>query len=161
MEAIIDTDLIDEILDRHNCDKSKIIAIMQDVQSVYRYLPQEALTRISERVGLSKTKIYGVATFYGNFSFEPKGKYVLKVCRGTSCHVRRSDTVLQAIYNVTGMGEYKTSTDDGLFSIEVVSCLGACSLSPVVMVNDEVHPAMTPDKAMRLIAEIRTKEGVK
>ena len=161
MEAIIDIDLIDEILDRHNCDKSKIIAIMQDVQSVYRYLPQEALARISERVGLSKTKIYGVATFYGNFSFEPKGKYVLKVCRGTSCHVRRSDTVLQAIYNVTGMGEYKTSTDDGLFYIEVVSCLGACSLSPVVMVNDEVHPAMTPDKAMRLIAEIRTKEGVK
>lgn len=161
MEAIIDIDLIDEILDRHNCDKSKIIAIMQDVQSVYRYLPQEVLARISERVGLSKTKIYGVATFYGNFSFEPKGKYVLKVCRGTSCHVRRSDTVLQAIYNVTGMGEYKTSTDDGLFSIEVVSCLGACSLSPVVMVNDEVHPAMTPDKAMRLIAEIRTKEGVK
>ena len=110
------------------------------------------------------TYVKGIAT-KGDGSFSlPRvraGKYVLKVCRGTSCHVRRSDTVLQAIYNVTGMGEYKTSTDDGLFSIEVVSCLGACSLSPVVMVNDEVHPAMTPDKAMRLIAEIRTKEGVK
>lgn len=156
----VDLKIVDEILDKYDCDKSRIIAIMQEVQNVYRYLPREALSHISKRVGLSETKIYGVATFYGNFSLEAKGKYVFKVCRGTACHVRRSDTVLKALYDVTGLGEYKTTTDDGLFSIEIVSCLGACGLSPVVMVNEEVHPAMTPEKAMRLVAELKAKEGV-
>ncbi len=153
----IDFKVIDGILEKYDCDSSKIIAIMQDVQEKYRYLPQPALSYIAEKVGMSESKLFGVATFYGNFSLDAKGKYVLKVCRGTACHVRKSGTVLQALYEATGMNEKQSSSDDGLFSIEIVSCLGACGLSPVVMVNDTVHAQMTPDKAKELIEELRAE----
>ena len=151
----LDMKVIDEILERHNYDKAKIIAIMQDVQEVYRYLPQEALEHIAAKTGMSESDLYGVATFYGNFSLDAKGKYVLKVCRGTACHVRKSADVLQALQEATGLSEKKSISDDGLFTIEIVSCLGACGLSPVVMVNDTVHAAMTPDKAKDLVADLR------
>ncbi len=151
----LDMKVIDEILERHNYDKSMIIAIMQDVQEVYRYLPQEALEHIAAKTGMSESDLYGVATFYGNFSLDAKGKYVLKVCRGTACHVRKSADVLQALQEATGLSEKKSISDDGLFTIEIVSCLGACGLSPVVMVNDTVHATMTPDKAKDLVADLR------
>ena len=154
----IDLAFIDSILEKYGCDKAKVIAIMQDVQEKYRYLPQEALSHIADKVGISESKLYGVATFYGNFSLDAKGKYVIKVCRGTACHVRRSSTVLQALYEATGTSEQHASSDDGLFTIEIVSCLGACGLSPVVMVNDVVHSTMTPDKARALIDELRGEE---
>ena len=151
----LDMKVIDEILERHNYDKSMIIAIMQDVQEVYRYLPQEALEHIAAKIGMSESDLFGVATFYGNFSLDAKGKYVLKVCRGTACHVRTSADVLQALQEATGLSEKKSISDDGLFTIEIVSCLGACGLSPVVMVNDTVHATMTPDKAKDLVADLR------
>jgi NADH-quinone oxidoreductase subunit E len=153
----IDYKFLDEVLEKHNSDGTKIIPIMQQVQEKYRYLPKEALTYIASRTGLSEAKLYGVATFYSNFSLEGKGKYVLKVCRGTACHVRKSANVLNALYEATGLSDTKTTTDDGLISIEVVSCLGACALSPVVMVNDVVHAAMTPDKAKDLVVELRAE----
>ena len=151
----LDLKVIDEILERHNCDKTMIIAIMQDVQEIYRDLPQEALEYIAAKVGMSESDLYGVATFYGNFSMDAKGKYILKVCRGTACHVRKSGDVLTALQEATGLTEKKSISEDGLFSIEIVSCLGACGLSPVVMVNDTVHAAMTPDKARDLVADLR------
>lgn len=150
---------IDAILEKYGYDKSRIISIMQDVQEIYRYLPKEVLCYIAEKVGISEAKIFGVATFYGNFSLEAKGKYVLRICRGTACHVRRSDKILDAIYEATGLNDDKHTTDDGLFTIEIVSCLGACGLSPVVMVNDTVHPQMTPEKAKALIESLRAEEG--
>ena len=104
---------------------------------------------------MSESKLYGVATFYGNFSLDAKGKYVMKVCRGTACHVRKSATVLQALYEATGTSENKPNSDDGLFTLEIVSCLGACGLSPVVMVNETVHAAMTPEKARALVEQLR------
>ena len=151
----LDLKQVDEILERHDNDRAKIIAIMQDVQEVYRYLPQEVLEYIAEKVGMSESDLYGVATFYGNFSLDAKGKYIMKVCRGTACHVRKSADVLSALQEATGLTGKKSISDDGLFTIEIVSCLGACGLSPVVMVNDVVHPAMTPDKARALVAELR------
>ena len=151
----LDLKQIDEILERHDNDRAKIIAIMQDVQEVYRYLPQEALEYIATKVGMSESDLYGVATFYGNFSLDAKGKYIMKVCRGTACHVRKSADVLSALQEATGLTGKKSISDDGLFTIEIVSCPGACGLSPVVMVNDVVHPAMTPDKARALVAELR------
>lgn len=150
-----DLNFIDSVLEKYGNDKSKIIAIMQDVQERYRYLPQDALEHIAKKVGMSESKLYGVATFYGNFSLDAKGKYVLKVCRGTACHVRKSSDVLKALYDATGTHEGKTTSDDGLFTLEIVSCLGACGLSPVVMVNDTVHAAMNPDKARALVEELR------
>jgi NADH-quinone oxidoreductase subunit E len=151
----VDLKFIDSVLEKHGGDKAKIIAIMQDVQEEYRYLPQEALEYIAKKVGMSESKLYGVATFYGNFSLDAKGKYVMKVCRGTACHVRKSSNVLQALYDATGTSEHKPNSDDGLFTLEIVSCLGACGLSPVVMVNDTVHAAMTPEKARALVEQLR------
>ncbi len=151
----LDLKFIDSILEKYGSDKTKIIAIMQDVQERYRYLPQEALEYIARKVGMSESKLYGVATFYGNFSLDAKGKYVVKVCRGTACHVRKSSNVLQALYDATGTNEHKPNSDDGLFTLEIVSCLGACGLSPVVMVNDTVHAAMTPEKARSLVEQLR------
>lgn len=154
----ISYEFIDSILEKNGYNKTRIISIMQELQAEYRYLPKEALTYIADKVGISPAKIYGVATFYGNFSLDAKGKYVIKVCRGTACHVRRSDKILEAIYEATGLSGEKSTTDDGLFTIEIVSCLGACGLSPVITVNDVVHPQMTPDKAKELIAELRNEE---
>ncbi len=151
----LDLKFIDSILEKYGSDKTKIIAIMQDVQERYRYLPQDALEYIAKKVGMSESKLYGVATFYGNFSLDAKGKYVVKVCRGTACHVRKSSNVLQALYDATGTSEHKPNSDDGLFTLEIVSCLGACGLSPVVMVNDTVHAAMTPEKARALVEQLR------
>ena len=151
----IDLKFIDSILEKYDNDKARIIAIMQDVQEKYRYLPQDALEYIAKKVGMSESKLYGVATFYGNFSLDAKGRYVLKVCRGTACHVRKSATILQALYDATGTSEHKPTSDDGLFTMEIVSCLGACGLSPVVMVNDTVHAAMTPDKARALVEQLK------
>ncbi len=150
-----DLKFIDSVLEKYGKDKARIIGIMQDVQERYRYLPQDALEYIAAKVGMSESKIYGVATFYGNFSMDAKGKYVMKVCRGTACHVRKSSTVLQALYEATGTSENKPNSDDGLFTLEIVSCLGACGLSPVVMVNETVHAAMTPEKAKALVEQLR------
>ena len=151
----VDLGFIDSVLEKYGCDKAKIIAIMQDVQEKYRYLPQEALEYIAKKVGMSESKIFGVATFYGNFSLDAKGKYVMKVCRGTACHVRKSSNELAALYEATGTSENKPDSDDGLFTLEIVSCLGACGLSPVVMVNETVHAAMTPEKARALVEQLR------
>lgn len=108
-----------------------MIAIMQDIQKEYHYLPQEALCYIAKKLKLSEAKIYGVATFYENFSLEPKGKYVIKICDGTACHVRKSVPILEEFRKVLGVSEEKPTTEDMLFTVETVSCLGACGLAPV------------------------------
>ena len=146
---------LDEILKRHNYDSSSVIAVMQDIQKKYRYLPQEALTYIAKALHLSEAKVYGVATFYENFSLDPKGRYVIKVCDGTACHVRKSVPILEEFRNVLGLSEDKPTSDDMLFTLETVSCLGACGLAPVCTVNHKVHAAMTPEKARELIQELR------
>ena len=146
---------LDEILQKHDYDPTLLIAIMQDIQKEYHYLPQEALCYIAKKLKLSEAKIYGVATFYENFSFEPKGKYVIKVCDGTACHVRKSVPILERLYSDLGLSREKQTTDDMLFTIETVSCLGACGLAPVLTVNDKVHPAMTPVKARELIQSLQ------
>jgi NADH-quinone oxidoreductase subunit E len=146
---------LDEILSSHDYDSSSVIAVMQDIQKKYRYLPEEALTYIAGKLKLSEAKIYGVATFYENFSLEPKGRYVIKVCDGTACHVRKSIPILEEFRNILGLSETKHNSDDMLFTLETVSCLGACGLAPVCTVNDKVHAAMTPEKARELISELR------
>lgn len=146
---------LDEILQAHNYNKTFLIAIMQDIQKVYRYLPQEALCYIAKKLKLSEAKIYGVATFYENFSLEPKGKYVIKICDGTACHVRKSIPILEEFRKILGVSEEKNTTDDMMFTVETVSCLGACGLAPVCTVNDVVHPSMTPEAARELIQTLK------
>ncbi len=149
---------IDEILESHSYDPTLLIAIMQDIQKLYHYLPKECLKYISKKLNLPEAKIYGVATFYENFSLDVKGKYIIKICDGTACHVRKSVPVLEEFRKVLGVTAEKPTTDDMLFTVETVSCLGACGLAPACTVNDEVHPAMTPDKARALIEELKGAE---
>lgn len=148
-------DKADEIIAYHGVAESSLIPIIQDIQAEYRYLPPELLAYVAKQLHINEAKAYGVATFYENFSFEPKGKYVIKICDGTACHVRKSIPVLEAFYRVLGLSREKHTTDDMLFTVETVSCLGACGLAPAVMVNEEVHPSMTPEKAEALIAKLR------
>lgn len=157
--GIKDQKVLDEILGSHGYDQTAVIAIMQDIQKVYRYLPEEMLCYIAKKLHLSEAKVYGVATFYENFSLEPKGKYIIKICDGTACHVRQSTAILNEIRSLLGVTEAQPTTKDMLFTVETVSCLGACGLAPVCTVNDVVHPAMTPEKARDLIQEL--KEGAK
>ena len=145
----------DEIIARYGKKDSALIPIMQDIQTQYRYLPRELLSYVASQIGITETKAYSVATFYENFSFEAKGKYVIKVCDGTACHVRHSMPVLEALWKELGLSKKKHTTDDMMFTVETVSCLGACGLAPTMMVNDQVHPSMTPEKALALLEELR------
>ena len=154
----IDTSKLDAIIESYGCKKSNLIAILQKVQEVYRYLPEEALIYIGTKIeGLSPATVFGVATFYAQFSLEPKGKYEIKVCDGTACHVRGSMPVLNAIRAKLNMPEGQLTSDNGLFSLETVSCLGACGLAPVVVINEKVYPHMTSD-AITIVLDTLLKE---
>uniref|UniRef100_UPI004024F141 NADH-quinone oxidoreductase subunit NuoE family protein n=1 Tax=Candidatus Scatousia sp. TaxID=3085663 RepID=UPI004024F141 len=153
----IDTSKLDEIIKTYEGKKSNLIAILQKVQEVYRYLPEEAMIYIGTKMeGLSPATVYGVATFYAQFSLEPKGKFEIKVCDGTACHVRGSMPVLNAIKARLDLKDGKMTTDDGLFSLETVS-LGACGLAPVVVINGKVYPQMTSD-AIKIVLDTLLKE---
>lgn len=142
---------VDAIIKKHGGDPTRIIAILQDVQNEYHYLPKQVFARIAARLNVCLAKVYSVATFYENFSLDPKGKYVIKVCNGTACHVRKSIPILEALREKLGVTEKNPTTADLKFTLETVSCLGACGLAPVLTVNDKVHPAMTPEKALALV----------
>lgn len=148
-------DKADEIISGYGTESRFLIPIIQDVQAEYRYLPPELLTYIADKLHITEAKAYSVATFYENFSFDKKGKYVIKVCDGTACHVRKSTGILERLNNELGLTDRKHTTDDMMFTVETVSCLGACGLAPVLTVNDEVHASMTPDKVTELIKELR------
>ncbi|MEE0830123.1 MAG: NAD(P)H-dependent oxidoreductase subunit E [Longicatena sp.] len=148
----------DEIIAVYGAKPSSLIPIIQDIQAEYRYLPPELLAYVAKQIGITEAKAYSVATFYENFSFEPKGKYVIKVCDGTACHVRKSTAILDCLYKELGVTKEKPTTDDMLFTLETVSCLGACGLAPVLMVNETVYPSMTPEAASALIKELRGEE---
>lgn len=152
-------EIVDEILSKYENNSAKLIAIMQEVQGEYRYLPETALEYIAGQLDISIAKVYGVATFYENFSLEPKGKYVIRICDGTACHVRKSLSILKTFHDELGLSDRKHTTPDMLFTIETVACLGACGLAPVCTVNDKVYPAMTPEKAKEIITSIREEEA--
>ena len=155
MKQAFDFTAVDKIIDEIGAQPSSIIAILQGIQEKYRYLPQEVFPYMAERLGVSEARIYSVGTFYENFSLEPKGKFVIKVCDGTACHVRKSIPILERLRSDLGLSEDKATTDDLGFTVETVSCLGACGLAPVLTVNDKVYPAMTPDKASELLEQLK------
>lgn len=144
------------IIEKYDRNPSNLVAILQELQSEYRYLPEEVLTYVATALGLPPASVFGVATFYSQFSMSPKGHYVIKVCDGTACHVRGSETVQFAIREKLGLDPEETTTPDLLFTVEKVACLGACGLAPVVMVNDrEVYGQMTAEEAVRLIEQLK------
>ena len=156
--SIISMQRVEEIIDSYGAQRHHLIAIMQDIQAEYKYLSQEVLELIAEKLEIGVAKVYSVATFYENFSLEAKGKYIIKVCDGTACHVRKSQPIYNAIREHLGLqGKQKTSAD-GLFTLETVACLGACGLAPVVTVNDQVHSKMTPEAMVALLEQLEKEE---
>ena len=154
----IDTGKLDEIIQSYDAKKSYLIAILQKVQEIYKYLPEEAMTYIGSKIeGLSPATVFGVATFYAQFSLEPKGKYEIKVCDGTACHVRGSMPVLEAVKRKIKLEDGKMTTSNGMFSLETVSCLGACSLAPAMVINEKIYPKMT-EEAVEIIIDTLLKE---
>lgn len=147
--------VVNDILTKHDVQSNAIIAILQEIQEHYRYLPREIFPHLAREMKVSEARLYSVATFYENFSLEPKGKYVIKVCDGTACHVRKSIPILDRLRSELGLTADKHTTDDLGFTVETVSCLGACGLAPVITVNDKVYPAMTPDKASDLLNQLK------
>ncbi len=147
-----------EILDEYHRDGSKIIPILQAIQEEYRYLPEEILTYVATALDLSPAKVYGVATFYSHFSLEPKGAYVIKVCDGTACHVKGSGKLVDKLRKKLGLTEKKKTTDDMRFTLETVSCLGACGLAPVMLVNEKVYGQVSADRAEEILAEYANME---
>ncbi len=157
MEKEFDFSVVDEILSQHEKAELSTISILQDIQDYYHYLPKEVFPYVAKAIGVGEARLYGVATFYENFSLEPKGKYVIRCCDGTACHVRGSLPILDQLRKTLGLSEEKKTTDDLNFTVETVSCLGACGLAPVITVNGVVHPAMTPEKALDLLDELKAE----
>jgi NADH-quinone oxidoreductase subunit E len=144
------------ILDRHRGQPDALITALEEIQDHYGYLPQQQLQYTARELGFPLSRVYGVATFYNLFSFNPPGRYVVRVCKGTACHVNRSPEILNAIKAKLGIDEDET-TPDGLFTLQTVACMGACSLAPVVVVNDRTYGRMTPEKTLEALAALQAE----
>ena len=149
---------IESILENHqNAGRDSLIPILQEVQEEFGFLSRDSIVAIGKHLNLPVSKIYGVATFYNQFRFQPLGKYHIQVCRGTACHVKGSARVLDSLCRELEIDPNST-TRDGIFSIEVVACIGACGLAPVISVNGEFYAGVSPDKVAKIVNEYRKKE---
>lgn len=153
----IDLSTLEPVLDQYATTKGSLITILQKTQEIYGYIPSDAVYLISDRTGLSPAKIFGVATFYSQFRLRPIGKYLIMLCKGTACYVNGADRIADAIREELDIGDNET-TVDGLFTLSLVSCLGCCSLAPVMMINENTYGSLTPEKAKKILRELREKE---
>ena len=151
---------MDDAINRYNGDESQLISILLGIQEHYRYLPKDALEYLSRKMNIPLNSIYHIATFFKAFSLEPKGKHVIKICLGTACHVRGGAQIWDKLKYDLGLDESKTTTDDMLFTVERVNCLGVCALAPVVVVDDNVMGEMTMAKMDSTLRRIKKREGV-
>jgi NADH-quinone oxidoreductase subunit E len=149
-----------EIIESFNYDRSKLITILQKVQDEYRYLPEEVLVYIATALKVPVAEVYGVATFYAHFTLTPKGKYVVKVCDGTACHVKGSKPLISALQKKLGLKAGEHTTSDMMFTLETVSCLGACGLAPVMLINEQVFGQVTNKKVPEIIDKVLEEEAV-
>lgn len=149
---------IQAIIQEYGATESALIPILQKVQEEYRYLPEEILTFVATALDLPPATVYGVATFYAQFSLEPKGKFIVKVCDGTACHVRKNAGVIKAVKQKLGLKDGEKTTKDMRYTLDVVSCIGACALAPAVVINGKVYGQMTADKVNQAIDELEAAE---
>ena len=153
-KTTVDLSLLSDVLNEYAAVKGSLITILQHTQEIYGYLPKEAIELISDQTGIAASEIIGVATFYTQFRFEPVGKYLIMLCQGTACHVNSSELILETIKDELHIEDGET-TEDGLFSLKCVACLGCCSLSPVMMINDSTYGSLTPEKTKKILKELR------
>ncbi len=152
-----DLSLLEPVLSEYAAQKGALITILQKAQDIYGYLPTDVIYHIAEKTGNTPAKVMGVATFYTQFRLTPIGKYLIMLCKGTACHVNGAERIESAIAEELGIVDGET-TKDGLFSLKCVACLGCCSLSPVMMINEDTYGSLTPEKAVSILREIRAKE---
>lgn len=155
-DSNIDLSLLKPVLDKYSNVKGSLITILQNAQEIYGYLPTEVIYEVASATRNTPAKVMGVATFYTQFRFKPVGKYLIMLCQGTACHVNGSEMIAQTIKEELGISDGET-TDDGLFTLSCVACLGCCSLSPVMMINDETYGSLTPKKVREIIAELKSR----
>jgi NADH-quinone oxidoreductase subunit E len=144
------------ILEKENTGSGSLIMILQKLQEAYGYLPRDVLDMLATRMNIPIAKILGTATFYTQFRFEPIGRYLIRVCHGTACHIAGADKITETICRCLGIQEYET-TSDGLFTLERVACIGCCSLAPAIMINEQVHGNLTPDRLPGIIDGYKKK----
>jgi NADH-quinone oxidoreductase subunit E len=154
----MDSEKVDSILKKYEYKHSEIIGIMQDVQAIENYLPEETLRYISDKLELKLTRIFDIATFYKAFSLMPRGRYTIKVCCGTACHLGGAVQNLEQIGRTLHIKEGET-TDDRMFSLETVNCLGTCALAPVMVVDEKYHDAVNPGKIEKILSNYRSGSG--
>lgn len=153
-----DLSLLEPVFSEYKDVKGSLITILQKAQDIYGYLPTDVIYHIAEQTGNTPAKVMGVATFYTQFRLTPVGKYLIMLCQGTACHVNGSERIEAAITEELGIKDGET-TEDGLFTLKCVACLGCCSLSPVMMINEETYGSLTPEKAIRILTELKQKAG--
>jgi NADH-quinone oxidoreductase subunit E len=149
---------LNEIIAEQTSRNQSLISILQAVQEEYRYLPEEVLTYIATALDLSPATVFGVATFFAQFSLKPKGRYLVTVCDGTACHVKRSMSIYDAICRKYDLKEGDSTTSDMLFTLETVACVGCCALAPVMTINGQVHAHMSPDAAVTIIDTLASRK---
>lgn len=149
---------INEICDRYVDERTPLMMILSDVQKEYGYIPLEVQELVSERTGISVAEIYGVVTFYSFFSLKPKGKYVIGCCLGTACYVKGAQQIIDKFSDLLHIKPGETS-DDGLFTLDALRCIGACGIAPAVTINGKVYPKMTVDGVPQIIESYRAQEA--
>ena len=149
---------ITEICERYKNEPTPLMMILSDIQREYGYIPLEVQELVSELTGIPASEIYGVVTFYSFFSLTPKGKYVIGVCLGTACYVKGAQLIVDKFSQLLGIEPGQT-TEDGLFTLDVLRCVGACALAPAVSVNGKVHPAVKPDQCVKILDQYKALEG--
>ncbi|MCO5263896.1 MAG: NADH-quinone oxidoreductase subunit NuoE [Lentimicrobium sp.] len=153
-----DLNLLNPLIEKYKGRKGNMIPLLQGAQNIYGYIPKQAFEKISADTGLSLSEMYGVATFYAQFRLKPVGKHIIKVCHGTACHVQNANSITDAIQDSLKIKDTET-TEDGLFTLESVACLGCCSLAPVMMIGEDTFGKLTGKEAVKIIKEIRLKEN--
>ena len=154
----VDLSLIDPIIKKYKNKRGNLIPLLQGAQDMYGYLPPQTFEKIAQETGLNLSDMYGVATFYAQFRLNPVGKHIIKVCHGTACHVQNAGTITDSIKEALKVDDGAT-TEDGLFTLESVACLGCCSLAPVMMIGDETYGNLSGKQAVKIVKEIKIAES--
>lgn len=156
----VDLTLLNPLILKYRGKKGNLIPLLQGTQDIFGYIPQEAFLKISEETGLELSEMYGVATFYAQFRLSPVGRHIVKVCHGTACHVQNANAVTEALREALKVEDGGT-TEDGMFTLESVACLGCCSLAPVMMIGDETYGKLSGAQAVKIVKNIRIQETSK
>lgn len=144
--------LVPELINKHGRSRDALMPILQGVQGEFRYVPKEVIRRLAKDLAVHESDIYGVVTFYSQFRTQPVGEHIVRVCKGTACHVGGAETVGEALSDILGIAVDQT-TSDGKFTLEYVACLGCCSMAPVMMIDDDVHGYLTKDRIQAILKE--------